>query len=65
MAVRISTPARNAAVDAIVALIGAGAGAGVLHIYSRAQPAGLIEDATTAYADHRRKSGDLDGPARV
>ena len=39
MAVRISTAARNAACDAVVDLIDGGAGAGVLRIYSGAQPA--------------------------
>ena len=39
MAVRPSTAARNAAVNAITALVDAGAGAGTLKIYSGAQPA--------------------------
>lgn len=39
MAMRISTTARNAAADAIVDLIDAGAAAGTLKIYTGAQPA--------------------------
>lgn len=40
MGLRLSTAARNAAAAAIVALIDGGSGAGVLRIYSGAQPAG-------------------------
>ncbi|MEO3922706.1 hypothetical protein ABGB07_02305 [Micromonosporaceae bacterium B7E4] len=40
MATRISTAARNASADAIVALINGGSGAGVLRIYTGTQPAG-------------------------
>jgi hypothetical protein len=40
MPTRLSTAARNAVVDAITAQIDSGAGAGVLRIYSGAQPAG-------------------------
>lgn len=40
MAVRISTAARNAGVDAITALVNGGSGAGVLRIYTGTQPAG-------------------------
>ena len=39
MAIRISTTARNAAADAVVDLIDAGAAAGQLRIYTGAQPA--------------------------
>lgn len=39
MATRISTASRNAAADAIVDLLDAGAGAGKLRIYSGSQPA--------------------------
>jgi len=39
MATRLSTTARNAACDAIVDLVDAGAGAGTLKIYSGTQPA--------------------------
>lgn len=56
MAIRLATAARNAAVDAVVDLIDAGAGAGTLKIYSGAQPAtgndegtGLL--ATVTFAD--------------
>ncbi len=40
MTVRISTAARNAMVDAVKALIDAGAGAGKIRIYTGTQPAG-------------------------
>ncbi|HEX4816697.1 MAG TPA: hypothetical protein VFV66_28480 [Nonomuraea sp.] len=40
MAVRISTPARNAAADAVAALVNGGSGPGVLRVYSGGQPAG-------------------------
>lgn len=40
MGLRLNTAARNAACDAIVDLIDGGSGAGVLRIYSGAQPAG-------------------------
>lgn len=56
MAIRLATAARNAAVDAVVDLIDAGAGAGTLKIYSGVQPAtgndegtGLL--ATVTFAD--------------
>lgn len=39
MAIRISTTARNAACDAVVDLVDAGAGAGKLRIYTGTQPA--------------------------
>lgn len=39
MAIRINTAARNAAADAVTALINGGAGAGVLRIYTGTQPA--------------------------
>lgn len=39
MAIRLSTAARNAAADAVVDLVDAGAGAGTLKIYTGAQPA--------------------------
>ena len=39
MALRLATSARNAAADAIVDLVDAGAGAGTLRIYTGAQPA--------------------------
>lgn len=39
MATRLSTTARNAAADAVVDLVDAGAGAGTLKIYSGSQPA--------------------------
>lgn len=39
MAIRLSTAARNAAADAVVDLIDAGAGAGTMKIYTGAQPA--------------------------
>ena len=40
MALRISTAARNAGLNAITALVDGGSGAGVLRIYSGTQPAG-------------------------
>lgn len=40
MTIRPSTAARNAAVNAITALVDGGSGAGVLRIYSGSQPAG-------------------------
>lgn len=46
MATRISTAARNAACDAIVDLLDAGAGAGTLKIYTGSQPASA-QDAET------------------
>jgi hypothetical protein len=39
MALRIATSARNAAADAVVDLVDAGAGAGTLRIYTGSQPA--------------------------
>ena len=45
MATRISTAARTAACDAVVDLVEGGSGAGVIRVYSGAQPAG---PATTA-----------------
>lgn len=39
MATRINTAARNAACDAIVDLVDGGAGAGVIRVYTGAQPA--------------------------
>lgn len=39
MALRISTPARNAACDAVVDLVDGGAGPGVIRVYTGAQPA--------------------------
>jgi hypothetical protein len=46
MAVRISTAARNAGVNAITALVDGGSGPGVLRIYSGSQPAGPGSSAT-------------------
>lgn len=40
MGLRLSTAARNAACNAVVGLVDGGAGAGVLRVYSGAQPAG-------------------------
>lgn len=40
MTVKISTASRNAEADAIAALVDGGAGAGVLRIYTGAQPSG-------------------------
>lgn len=57
MATRLSTTARNAAADAVVDLIDAGAAAGTLKIYSGAQPANADTTpagtllATVAWAD--------------
>lgn len=57
MALRLATAARNAAADAVVDLIDAGAGAGTVKIYTGSQPAtgdtaesGTLL-ATIAYAD--------------
>lgn len=47
MAITISTAARNAAADAIVDLIDAGAGAGALLIYDGTRPAGPDTAVTT------------------
>ncbi len=46
MAVRPSTAARNAAVNAITALVDGGSGAGVLRVYSGSAPAGPGSSAT-------------------
>lgn len=40
MATRLSNAARSAAADAVTALVNAGAGAGILRIYTGSQPAG-------------------------
>jgi hypothetical protein len=39
MAIRINTASRNAAADAVAALVNGGSGAGVLRIYTGSQPA--------------------------
>lgn len=39
MAIRINTAARNAAADAVTALVNGGTGAGVIRIYTGSQPA--------------------------
>lgn len=46
MAIRLSQAARNAAADAVVDLIDAGAGAGTLKIYTGAQPVDGDTEAT-------------------
>ena len=57
MSIRLSTAARNAAADAVVDLIDAGAGAGTIKIYTGAQPATGNDEgsgtllATVAFAD--------------
>lgn len=57
MGIRLSTAARNAAADAVVDLIDAGAGAGTVKIYTGAQPATGNDEgsgtllATVSFAD--------------